>query len=570
MLHKSKRWQVAPRITPEANLALRGYPPVLRQILYNRGYTTLEEAQAFLEARPPKVSDPFILLNMLRAVERLEIAIRSQEPIAVYGDYDVDGVTSTALLVEVLQALGANVTGYIPNRFEEGYGLNNDALQNLREQGICLVVSVDCGIRSPQEADFARSIGLDLIITDHHHPSAELPAAYAIVNPKLPGDPYPDKDLAGVGIAYKLASALVTHLSNQGFAAAYCVNLTDYLDLVALGTVADLAPLTGENRYLVRNGLKQIRSMKRQGILSLMLAAGLKPERISAGDVGYVLGPRLNAAGRIDTAIDALILLTTKDVETAGRLAQTLDNLNQERHQIMQKIQEAAEQMALAEQPDSLLLFAAHPSFNKGVIGLAASRLTETYYRPAIVAQIDDTHTRGSCRSIAEFHITDALDECADILEHHGGHAAAAGFSIRNEHLDEFVKRLQAIAARELTNRDLRPVLSADVELPLRDLHPSLLEALEWLQPTGYGNRQPMFVSRDLYVKNARQVGKGAHLKLVVTDGWITFDAIAFKQGHREVPGKIDILYSFEENEYNGRSSLQLNVKDFRPAGKED
>lgn len=571
MLPKTKRWQIALRIPPEADQALRGYPPVLRQILYNRGYTTLEEARKFLEAQPPQGIDPFVLLDMRPAVERLQIAIQNHEPVAVYGDYDVDGVTSTALLVGVLQALGGNAVGYIPNRFEEGYGLNNDALSNLREQGICLVISVDCGVRSPLEAKHAQEIGLDLIITDHHHPSDELPPAFAIINPKRPGDLYPDKDLAGVGIAYKLACALVTHLKDQEYTAAAQVNLVEYLDLVALGTVADLAPLTGENRYLVRNGLKQIQSRKRQGILSLVLAAGLNPDRITAGDIGYILGPRLNAAGRIDTAFDSLNLLITRDIETAGLLAQTLDDRNRERQKIMQDIQIAAEQMALTEHPDGLLLFAADESFNKGVVGLAASKLTETYYRPAIVAQRGETHTRGSCRSIAEFHITNALDECADILEHHGGHAAAAGFTVKNEHLNELISRLQAIAARELTNVDLRPVLFADMELPLRDLHPEVLEALDWLQPTGYGNPKPAFVSRDLQVKNTRTVGKdSAHLKLTVTDGWITFDAIAFRQGQREVPNRIDLLYLFEQNDYNGRSSLQLNVKDFKPAGVED
>ena len=564
-----KRWQIAQKISPSADDALKSYHPILRQVLFNRGHATLLEAQAFLEAKPLSNTDPFQMKGMQVAVERIETALREQELIIIYGDYDVDGVTATALLVKFLEALGAQVRGYIPNRFEEGYGVNKDALTTLQSQGVHLVITVDCGIRSLPEAGHARMLGVDLVITDHHQPSADLPVAVAIVNPKQPGDAYPDKDLAGVGLAYKLADALLQHLRNCSFPVPPNLKVEDYLDLVALGTVADLAPLVGENRSMVRAGLEAIRACKRQGIHSLMGVAGVDPLKVMATDIGFILGPRLNAAGRLESALASLELLTTQSLDQAGLLAQQLDNQNRERQAITRQMQTLAEKMALAEDPESLLLMATHPDFNPGVVGLAASRLTDAYYRPAIVAFQGDEFTRGSCRSIPEFHITEALDQCEDLLEHHGGHAAAAGFTVRNEKLPELLARLREIAREKLSPLSLSPTLHADAEVSLSDLKSSLLEALEGLQPTGYGNPQPVFISRNLRVSYPKAVGKdSAHLKLTVTDGWITFDAIAFRQGHwlGRLPERIDLLYTFEKNEFNGRSSLQLNVRDIKPA----
>lgn len=556
-----KHWLIPPRIPLEVEQALHGFPPVLRQILYNRGYATPEEARRFLEARIPPGTDSFNLSGMSQAVERIQFAIHNAEPIAIYGDYDADGVTATALLVQLLRRLGSDVRGYIPNRFDEGYGLNIEALSSLRDQGIRLIITVDCGIRSVTEAEHARQLGVDLIISDHHHPGTEIPHAFAVINPKLPGDAYPEKDLAGVGLAYKLACALMGN--NEAGSSA------DSLDLVALGTVADMAPLVGENRALVRAGLEALRQPRRQGILSLMGAAGLMPDKINASHIGFVLGPRLNAAGRLDTALAALNLLLTSDLEEAGTLSQQLDIYNRERQEITRHIQASAEQMVLADDPQALLLFAAHPDFNAGVVGLAASRLCEQYYRPSIIAARGDEFTRASCRSIPEFHITRALDQCANLLEHHGGHAAAAGFTVRNENLDELIERLRIIADQELGELDLRPVLQSDIELPLSELTPDLLTYMEWLQPTGYGNRAVHFVSRNLKVTRSQVVGRdSSHLKMVVTDGRITYDAIAFRQGHwsEHLPSHVDLLYEFEMNEFNGRVSMQLNVRDIKPS----
>lgn len=560
MLPLEKRWQIAPPLTPEANEELKAYPAALRQALFNRGIATAAAAEVFLAAPLPR-HDPALLLGMPAAVARIRAAIAAQEPIVIYGDYDVDGVTASALLVETLSALKARVSNYIPNRFEEGYGLNPEALSELKNQGAGLVITVDCGIRSVAEAEHAGAIGLDLIITDHHSPGPALPPALAVINPKREDDPYPEKMLAGVGVAWKLACALL-----EGDAA---LDPESLLDLVAIGTVADLVPLTGENRPLVRQGLARIRQSQRQGVLSLLGVAGIAPAGVNAGHIGFGLGPRLNAAGRLAEAQEAFDLLMSRDVQHAGQLAQALDNRNRDRQEITRAIQARADEIAGGGDPARLILFARDPSFNLGVVGLAAARLMEAHYRPAIVAGEDGEFTRASCRSIPEFHITEALDECADLLEHHGGHAAAAGFTIRTAKYPALVARLEDIARRELGQKDLRPLLHADAEVPLQDLQASLLQALDDLQPTGYGNRQPAFVSRNLEVKSWRAVGQeGAHLKLVVSDGWVHMDAIAFRQGHwaGQLPKRVDLLYNFEMNEFNGRQMLQLNVRDIKPS----
>jgi len=573
MQNSSKQWQIATKLTPEAEESLKDFPHPLRQILFNRGYADQTSALNFLSASPPANSNPENMLGMKAAVTRLVSAISNGELIAIYGDYDADGVTATALLVQLLSALDAQVEGYIPNRFDEGYGLNNEALDTLKERGASLVVTVDCGVRSIGEVQHAKDQGLDLIISDHHHPGEQLPPALAVINPKQDGDPYPDKNLAGVGIAYKLGIALLEKMRHNGNQLAQAFDETLLLDLVALGTVADLAPLTSENRSLVRHGLKVIRQPRRQGLQALIGVCGLLPRRIQASDIGFVLGPRLNAAGRLDSALASFDLLTTKSINEAGYLAQQLDNQNRERQKITRDNQAIAEEIALAEEPDSMLLFAADPGFNPGIVGLVASRLTEQYYRPAIVANYGETFTRGSCRSIPEFHITDALDQCEELMEHHGGHAAAAGFTVRNENLDELVTRLRAIADEKLSGLDLRPVMHADLEIQLSNLVPEIIEQLEILQPTGYGNPQAVFVSRELKVNDHRLVGKdGSHLKMTVSDGWVTYDAIAFRQGHwhADMPLFVDLMYTFEKNEFNGKENLQLKVRDIKPSHLEN
>jgi single-stranded-DNA-specific exonuclease len=559
----TKRWEVAPPPPSEAIQELSGYPQILRQILYNRGYRTHEQARLFLEAQTPPGSQPLNLLNLPKAMDRINYAIQHHENIVVYGDYDADGVTATALLGLALNALGAEVREYIPNRFDEGYGLNLEAIRTLSEEGANLIITVDCGIRSWEEADYARSIGMDLIITDHHYPLDELPNAFAVINPKQAGDNYPEKNLAGVGLAYKLVEALSLSEKYPN------LDSRDYLDLVALGTVADLVPLTGENRSLVRSGLEYIRQPLRQGMMALIGVSGLTPARITTTDISFALAPRLNASGRLESALASLHLLTSQDPMEVGQLAQWLEIQNRDRQKIMRDIQTKAEKQIIIDDQVPLLLFAANAEYNPGVVGLAASRLTEQYYRPSIIASIGEIYTRGSCRSIPEFHITQALDQCKDLLEHHGGHAAAAGFTIRNELLQTLISRMQNIARQQLEELDLRPKIFAETEIPLSDLKPDLLKYLGWLQPTGMGNPTPVFMSRELKVTRQKAIGAdGSHLKLSVTDGKITYDAIAFRQGHwvAQLPQTIDLMYSFELNEFNGQISLQLNVKDIRPS----
>lgn len=584
----AKRWILPPPITEAARAELQPYfdeifakeaakpgaspkahiqsaLEILRQLLFNRGHATAAAARSFLRAEVGFDANPLQLLGMETAVARIRRALQDGEPIAIYGDYDVDGVTATALLVQTLRALGGNARGYIPNRFDEGYGLNPEAFDALKAEGVGLVISVDCGIRSPAEAAHAKNIGLDLIISDHHHPDADLPDALAVINPKREGDPYPDKDLAGVGVAYKVAQALEPHPAL----------LENLLDLVALGTVADLAPLTGENRMLVRKGLLKIRATSRQGLYSLANVANLSLPKTTAIDIGFLLGPRLNAAGRLESALAAFDLLTTEDVFIAGQLAQKLDVQNRERQALTRKIQEQAEQMAMEDDPAAALMFAVHPDFNSGVVGLAASRLVETFYRPAAVGQVGEETTRCSCRSIPEFHITEALDECKDLLIRHGGHAAAAGFTVENDKLPALKARLREIAHRELSGLNLRPSLSADMEVPLVKMTSEALKYLDALQPTGYGNPEAVFVSRSLTVKSARTVGADSkHLKMTLSDERVSFDAIGFRLGPLlpELPigAKVDVMYAFEKNEFNGRESLQLNLKDVKRAGVPD
>lgn len=554
-----KRWQIATPLTPEAERELAVFPFPLRQILFNRGYATESEARAYL--RRTTSSEGAYPFQIELAVDRLLHARRKQEKVVIYGDYDVDGVTATALLMEALERVGIKVQSYIPNRFDEGYGLNIEALRELKEGGAGLIISVDCGIRSLREAEFARSIGLDLIITDHHHPGAELPSALAVINPKRADDPYPEKYLAGVGLAWKLAQALFARVGDSPPGSA--------LELVALGTVADLAPLTGENRALVYEGLKQLRQTRRPGLLSLAKLASLNLAAVTATDIGFILGPRLNAAGRLESALDALHLLLASDVFQAGLLAQRLESQNRERQTLTRSTQAEAERIALQGRDEPpLLLFAAHPEFNVGVVGLAAARLSERHYRPAIVARQDAETTRGSCRSIPEFHITEALDQCADLLLHYGGHAAAAGFTIANHKLPEFLERMYFLAEESLAGKDLRPTLWADAEVPLSTMGPEVWKQLQYLQPTGYGNPEATFVSRAVKVRQARAVGaEGQHLKLTLEDErGVLWDAIGFRLGDlygQIVPGsRIDILYTLELNEYNGQKSFQLNLKD--------
>ena len=555
----SKRWLLAPIITPDVNHALSDYHPVVRQLLFNRNIFTHPEAKKYLAAEPPDNDDPLQFAGMGEAIERIERAIARHEPIAVYGDYDTDGVTATALLVQVLTALGAEARAYIPNRFDEGYGLNNKALSEQKDSGIGLVITVDCGIRSLTEAEHARRIGLDLIISDHHTIGEQLPDALAVIDPKRADETYPYHDFAGVGLAYKIAQALVRRRTPQP------INGNEVLDLVALGTVSDLAPLTGENRALVRRGLAIINKPKREGLKSLIQVSRLKVGSIDAGNIGFSLGPRLNAAGRLESALAAYNLMTTSDIYQAGQIAGQLEGQNRDRQELTKQITEHAEQI-VKQGPGAAFLFAAHEGFNPGVVGLAAARLSEKFYRPAAVACIGERDTRGSARSIKEFHVTEALDACASLLVRHGGHAAAAGFTVANENVNELAERLRRYAADKLAGEDLKPSLRIDANVELKDVAFELAQKLKEFEPCGYGNPSPVFAVYGVEPKYPKTIGDGSHLRMALSDGGRTVDAVAFKQADwlKDMPKRLDVVFALEVNEWQGEYKVQMNVKDMR------
>jgi single-stranded-DNA-specific exonuclease len=536
-------------------------------LLLNRGIQDSDAAHAFLQDRLA-LGNPFLMKDMVKAVDRVRKAVRGGEPMAVYGDFDTDGVTATALLVDVLTALGANAKPYIPHRVDEGYGLNLEALRHLYREGARVVITVDCGIRSMEEVEQA-SRGLDLIVTDHHSVGDDVPAAVAVINPKQQGCPYPFKDLSGVGLAFKLAQALLRVQEQMGEPCG--VTVDSLLDLVALGTVADLVPLRGENRTLVRRGLKALNQAGRPGVEALMANAGLRRGEVDAMAIGFRLGPRLNAAGRIDTAMLAYKLLTSREPLETKDLADRLGELNRRRQELTEETVSAAETQVLADHPDAHLYLAASEDFQAGIVGLAASRLTEAYYRPSVVVELGDVESRGSCRSIPEFNITKALETCRHLLVRFGGHAAAAGFTVATADLEDLRFRLQAIAAEELAGVELRPTLDIDLEVPLEDVDWATQGLLAQLEPCGMDNPQPVLMSPDVKVSDVRAMGaERRHLKLTLRDDrGVSWDAVYFRHGNLlgQVPDRVDVAYTLEINEWNQQKRLQLHVQDLRAAG---
>jgi single-stranded-DNA-specific exonuclease len=571
-----KRWRVAREAPPDHLSQFPRLDRLLVQVLYNRGVRDPVAVTTFLGG-DVDTANPFALEGMSDAVTRIRQALRKQERIAVYGDFDADGITATALLVQTLRALGGTVQPYIPHRVDEGYGLNKEALDALAGDHVNLVVTVDCGVRAFDEIAHARRLGLDVVVTDHHSLGRRLPGAVAVIDPQRTQDS-PDcspggcfDELAGSGVAYRLAQALLrSHDQAPVTTQEVSLQEEDLLDLVALGTVADLVPLRGENRVLVRRGLEQINGMERPGVRALCEKAGLRPGAVDATGIGYVLGPRLNAAGRLAHARIAYRLLLTDDEREAEQLAAALDGLNRERQQLTREAHETARRMVLEAEDEPLLLFAASREFLPGIVGLVASRLLDEFHRPAIVVEVGEQTSRGSCRSISGFHITQALEACEGLLERYGGHAAAAGFEVANQNLDILADRLREIANEQLSDADLTPVLEVDAEVELSEMSWDLQRALSRLEPCGRKNERPLFVSRNVPVRYHRAVGReGRHLKMALSDGLATWDAIAFRQGEwaGRLPDAIDVAYHLDVNEWNGERRLQLNVQDIRPSG---
>jgi single-stranded-DNA-specific exonuclease len=569
-----KEWFVYPAAPPSLLRQYRDISPVLAQVLYNRGFTNPQSAAHFLYDRDLKaMANPFALKDMALAVGRIRQAIKRKERIAVYGDFDADGVTSTALMMQVLRAFGADALAYIPNRVDEGYGLNTPALQKLaREDGVKLVVTVDCGIRSVDDVEAGKAAGLDIVVTDHHSVGPELPRAFAVVNPQQ-ADCGGDKTLAGCGVAFMLAWGMIMkHVEEYGADKLPRLRLSDMLDLVAIGTVADIMKLNSPlNRVLVVHGLNTINEGRRLGIRALADVAGLKLGQITAQDIGFGFGPRINAAGRLENALTAYELLSTTDEARAKELAERLQELNRRRQDLTREAQQRINAHITATgASERHLIFAQDDHVQAGIVGLVAGRLTEEYYRPTVVLERGDDESRASCRSIPEFHITHALDECADLLLRHGGHAMAAGFTVANDNLEALYYRLLDKATTALSGQTLRPKLMVDAELRLRQLTVQLTEELRLLEPTGHGNPPPLFLTRNLDVTEARTVGgDNAHLKLKLRgDNQPPIDAIGFGMGDwlGRLPARVDVVYALEVNEWQGRRNLQLRLEDLHPS----
>src|SRR5512145_3152034 len=592
----SKRWDLKPPASPEHLRQYERYKisAVLAQILCNRGFNDPRAAHDFLRAET-YASNPFSRETEMKginggrgAVARLRQAIDQKQPIIVYGDFDADGVTSTVLLVETLRALyrfrhvkctqeevERYIKPYIPRRVDEGYGLNSPALRKLAQAGAKVIVTVDCGIRSVEEVADGKTTGLDIIITDHHSIGPEIPDAFAVINPKQADCKYPEKMLAGVGVAYRLAEALVKAVMATKRNVPPPIVIEDLLDLVAIGTVADLAPLnSAENRALVWRGLKVINGARRPGVRALLEVAGIKPGTVSAMNIGYVLGPRINAAGRLKSAMTAYHLLMTRDEGQAAELAQELQALNVDRQDLTRAAQEKIRVRIQEEYVgDVPLIFAGDRDFQPGIVGLVAGRLVEEYFRPAVVMELGEEESRASCRSIPQFDITRALDQCADMLVRHGGHAQAAGFTVVNQNIPALKQRLTELAAASLSGQELLPTLDIDAEVNVNQLSENLVRELEQLEPTGHLNSAPVLMARNLRVLEWRTVGKESnHLKLkLARAGHPPLDAIGFSLGEwaQNMPERIDAVFQLEINEWNGHRSLQLNLQDIRPAEAE-
>jgi single-stranded-DNA-specific exonuclease len=552
-----RRWLVRP---PAVALMDSPFPPLIRHLLYHRGVRSEDEAARFLFLEPWAEHDPSVLPGVEQAVERLSAAITGGEVIAVFGDFDVDGVTAAALLAEALGELGARVITYIPNRFSEGYGLNVDAITSLRERGASLLVAADCGTSSVEEVEHACRLGMDVIILDHHTIPPELPPAVALVNPKLlpeGGRGSPLGELASVGVTYEAMAALYQALGRAW-------QPQRFLDLVAIGTVADLAPLRGENRYLVKEGLAAIARAERPGLRALMAAAGLRPEGVDSEAIAYALGPRLNAAGRLAHAELSLRLLLTQDEGEADEVARRLNALNQERRGQTEQALATAAELLTGEDAQAPLVFIGHPDISEGIVGLVASKLVDERYRPAIVYQRGESESRGSCRSIPEFDIMGALSRRANLLVRYGGHPRAAGFTVANASLGALKEGLLEQAARELAGVELSPPLAIDAELPLGRLRGEDIRWLQYFQPYGQGNPDPTFLSRGVSVAEVRLLGNnGQHLRLKLKDGPVTWPAIAFGMGERAVEAgqRVDVVYSLASDR-RGDDTLELRIKD--------
>ena len=556
----TKRWKLR-EFPPFGFAGQLGFTPFHAHLLYNRGIRTGEDASLFIESDERMLNDPALLPEMEEAVARLRRALADKEHIGVYGDFDADGITGTALLIKALRDLGASVAAYIPDRVDEGHGLNADAVKHLHERGISLLITVDCGATSISEVDLASDLGIDTIITDHHSVLPTLPKSHALINPRHPDSIYPFGDLTGVGMSFKLIEALYEDMGLP--------RPEHLLEFVALGTVADVGALTGENRFLVKRGLEHINRTENPGIRALAANARMKMGSIDTESLSFGIIPRLNVAGRLGSAGISLELLTTESADKAQSLADEIEGKNRERQELTRQAVGEAEQQLDAKGELSHVLIVKSPDWIPGVLGLIAGRLSENYYKPAIAVSMGERTSRASARSIPEFDIVNALTQNAHLFDRHGGHPQAAGFTIPTASLPELERNLERIAAERLDGYDLAPSLDIDCEVQLSAFTPRNFDFIQSLAPFGEGNPAPVFLTRAVRVLEARLVGANRqHLKMRLAQRGATISAIAFNQGHkvRETRRSIDVVYTVGLDTWGQYPRLQMTVQDLRAA----
>lgn len=567
-----KRWKKLPsepelqrKLTEELKLS-----PLLAQLLINREISDPQQADRFLNSTLSDLHSPFLMKDMDRAVDRIISAIKNREMLCIYGDYDVDGITATALLKVFFSEIGAQLITYFPHRLKEGRGLNPEALDRISHRGAKLLITVDCGISDNEPVAYAHRLGIDTIITDHHEVPEDLPPARAILNPRQKDCKFPYKTLAGVGVAFNLVIALRARLREEGFFRdREAPNLKQYLDLVALGTVADIVPLTDENRIFVKYGLEQLTAGRRLGIRALKEVSGCAFGSIDTVAVGFRLAPRINAAGRLDQADEGLKLMTTNNEEEANAIARKLNEENYQRQQIEENILKEACSLVEADvrlkKGASLVLTS--PDWHQGVIGIAASRLTNEYFKPTILIAVKEGVGKGSARSIPGFNIYQGLKSCHDLLKTYGGHRWAAGLTILEERIDEFRDRFELLVTESLSEEDLVPQLDIDAFISLPKITENLIEELNLLEPFGAGNPEPIFAATGLKLIDSWIVGNN-HLKLKIREKKKIYSAIGFRMADRHpLPSStIDLAFIPQFNEWEGVRSVQLKVKDLRKA----
>lgn len=537
--------------------------PIIARILLNRGITDFECARHFFRADLDELHDPFLMRDMEKAVERVIRAIKTHEQIMIYGDYDVDGITAVSLLVRAMRdELGVEPAFYIPDRLREGYGLSEQGILEARQRGVTLIISVDCGITGHEEIAQANAFGIDVVVVDHHESGPELPSAYAILDPKCEGETYPFKELAGVGVAYKLLQGMFTRLNLDPEL------LRKYTELVAIGSAADIVPLVDENRIFVRAGLKELALNRNIGLRALIDCSGLKNKPIGAGQVVFILAPRINAVGRLGDAERAVRLLTTNNPQQAQEIAGILEIENRNRKEIDEKtFKEALEMIEQQANQDQLAFVLNLEGWHPGVIGIVASRIVEKYYRPTILIAMENGVGKGSARSIPGFDLYEALKECRDLMIGFGGHKYAAGLTIRSQNLEAFQKRFLEVTQAHITEDTLVQKLRIDSELRLGQIDGKFLNILKQFAPFGPQNMRPVFIARNLEVVGTPSIVGKNHLKFKVRHDSATMDAIGFNLGHliyRLAPGEknLDMAFVIDENTWLGRTIVQLRVKD--------